>query len=342
MSHFRRAVAATAFILAGAAGAASAAEVNVYTLREPGLLKPLLDAFTAETGIKVNTLFAKEGLEERIASEGSRSPADVLMTADAGTLVRAVELGITRPVRSAVLDQNVPAAFRDKDGNWFGLTYRARVAYVSKDRVKETQLTYEDLADPKWKGRFCTRSGKHIYNNMLIAAGVAHMGEAKAEQWVRGLKANLSRKPAGGDREVAKDIAAGTCDVGFANTYYMGHMLNRVAEQKPWAEAVRVVLPTFKDGGTHVNLSGIAVMKNAPNADSAVKLAEWLVGPKAQALYSEVNYEFPVRAGVPVDPAIASFGTLKPDNLTFETIIKARDTAADLVDRSGFDGGPGS
>lgn len=342
MSHFRRAVAATALILAGIAVPAAAAEVNVYTLREPALLKPLLDAFSAETGIKVNTLFGKEGLEERIASEGTRSPADVLMTADVGTLVRAVSLGITRPVRSQVVESTVPAAFRDAAGNWFGLTYRARVAYVSKDRVKDTALTYEDLADPKWKGRFCTRSGKHTYNNMLFAAGIAHMGEAKAEAWIKGLKANLTRKPAGGDRDVAKDIASGACDIGLANTYYIGHMLNRVAEQKPWAEAVRVVLPTFKDGGTHVNLSGLAVMKNAPNADSAVKLAEWLVGPKAQALYSEVNYEFPVRAGVPVDPAIAGFGPLKPDPLTFDAIIKARDKAADLVDKIGFDGGPGT
>lgn len=324
------------------APAASAQEVNVYTYREPALIKPLLDAFTAETGIKVSTIFAKEGLEERIAAEGTRSPADVFMTADVASLVRATDLGVTRPVTSETLTKTIPAAYRDANGNWFGLTYRARVAYVSKDRVKDTALTYEDLADPKWKGRFCTRSGKHVYNNMLFAAGIVHMGEAKAEAWIKGMKANLVRKPSGGDREVAKDIASGACDIGLANTYYIGHMMHGSAEQKPWAEAVRVVIPKFRDGGTHVNLSGLAIMKHAPHADNALKLAEWLVGEKAQTLYSKVNFEFPVRAGVPVDPSIASFGTLTPDTLSFDAILKARSTAADIVDRIGYDGGPGS
>ncbi|HRJ68089.1 MAG TPA: extracellular solute-binding protein [Beijerinckiaceae bacterium] len=321
---------------------AVAQEVNVYTYREPALLKPLLDAFTAETGIKVATIFAKEGLEERIAAEGTRSPADVFMTADFASLERARTMGLTRQVNSEALSRAIPPGYRDAQGHWYGLTYRARVAYVSKARVSETQLTYEDLADPKWKGRFCLRSGKHIYNNLLFAAAIAHMGEAKAEDWIRGLKANLVRKPSGGDREVAKDIASGACDIGFANTYYMGHMLNGAPDQKPWAEAVRVVLPKFRNGGTHVNLSGIAIMKNAPNAANAQKLAEWLVGEKAQALYSKVNYEFPVRAGVPIDPAIAGFGVLTPDTLSFEAILKERTKAADVVDRVGFDGGPGS
>ena len=324
-----------------AASPALSQDVNIYTYREAALVKPLFDAFTQDTGIRVNVVFAKEGLEERIAAEGTRSPADALMTADVAALVRATELGITRPVTSETLVKTVPVELRDAGNQWFGLTYRARVFYVSKDRVTDKALTYESLADPRWKGRVCTRDGNHIYNNMLFAAGVAHMGEAKAETWIRGIKANLARKPSGGDREVAKDIASGLCEIGLANTYYMGHMAKN-PEQKPWADAVRVILPRFENGGTHVNLSGIAVMKNAPNAANAVRLAEWLVGTKAQALYSNVNFEFPVRADTPVDPTIAGFGPLTKDSLPMVEIIKARKTAADLVDRTGFNGGPGS
>lgn len=321
-------------------GIAAASEINVYTYREPALIKPLLDAFTAESGIKVNVIFAKEGLEERIAAEGARSPADVLISADAASLVRAKGLGITQPKSSPVLDKAVPAALRDPAGDWYGLTYRARVAYVSKERVKDSALTYEDLADPKWKGRFCLRDGQHIYNNMLFAAGVAHMGAEKAEGWLRGLKANLAKKPSGNDREVAKDIAAGACDVGFANTYYVGHMMKN-NDQKPWAEAIRVILPTFRNGGTHVNLSGIAFMKHAPNAANAVKLAEWMVSEKAQKLYASGNFEFPVVPGVAIDPLVAGFGTLKPDTISYDAIIKARPAAADIIDRIGFNSGPG-
>lgn len=324
------------------AGAAAAQDVNVYTYREPGLIKPLFDAFTKETGIKVNVVFAKEGLEERIAAEGARSPADLLITTDVARLVRAKELGITQPITAPAIVSEVPAALRDPQGSWVGLSYRARVVYASKDRVKDTALTYESLADPKWKGRFCTRDGQHIYNNMLFAAGVAHMGADKAEAWLKGLKANLAKKPSGGDREVAKDIASGQCDIGLGNTYYVGLMHNKVPEQKPWAEAIRVILPTFADGGTHVNLSGMALMKSAPNKDNALKLGAWLVGPTAQSMYTSENYEFPVRAGTPIDPSVANFGKLTPDTLSFDKIIEARKTAADLVDKLGYNGGPGS
>lgn len=332
---------APAIMLLALCGAASAEDVNVYTYREPGLIKPLFEEFSKETGIKVNIIFAKEGLEERIAAEGTRSPADVLITTDVARLVRAVELGITRPVQSAVINAAVPAELRDKNDQWFGLSYRARVIYASKDRVKENELTYENLADPKWKGRVCIRDGQHIYNNMLFAAGVVHMGEAKAESWISGIKANLAKKPSGGDREVAKDIAADQCDIGLGNTYYVGLMLNKVPEQKPWAEAIKVILPTFAGHGTHVNLSGMAILKNAPNPAGALKLGEWLVGATAQKMYTSENYEFPVRKDVPIDPAVANFGKLTPDALPFDQIIGARRKAADIVDRVGFNGGPG-
>lgn len=339
MGYFRQAGLAGLAML-GALTPAAAQDVNVYTYREPGLIKPLFDKFTAETGIKVNIVFAKEGLEERIAAEGARSPADALITTDVARLVRAIELNIVQPVTSEVILKAVPAALRDPGNRWFGLSYRARVIYASKERVKDSALTYESLADPKWKGRFCTRDGQHIYNNMLFAAGVAHMGEAKAEGWIKGLKANLAKKPSGGDREVAKDIASGQCDIGLGNTYYVGLMLNKAPDQRPWAEAIKVILPTFEGGGTHVNLSGMAILKHAPNAASAVKLGEWLSGPTAQAMYTSDNYEFPVRADVPLDPAVGNFGKLAPDPLAFDKIIAARKTAADIVDRIGYNGGP--
>jgi len=329
-------------VLAGMmmASPAVAQEVNVYTYREPGLIKPIFDAFTADTGIRVNVVFAKEGLEERIASEGARSPADALITVDVARLVRAVELGITRPVKSAELEAAVPQALRDRDGHWFGLSYRARVAYVSKERVKDAGLTYEDLAAPRWKGRFCLRDGQHIYNNMLFAAGIAHMGADKAETWLKGLKANLAKKPSGGDREVAKDIAAGLCDIGLGNTYYVGLMLQN-PDQKPWAEAIRVILPKFSGGGTHVNLSGIALTRSGPNPASAEKLAAYLTGDKAQRIYAESNFEFPVRNGTAIHPAVANFGALAPDEVPFAEIIRQRSRAADMIDRIGFNGGPG-
>ena len=231
----------------------------------------------------------------------------------------------------------MPAQYRDPNGLWYAISLRARVAYASKERVPQAAVTYEELADPKWKGRICIRSGQHAYNNALFAAFVAHHGEAKAEAWLRGLKANLAQKPSGGDREVARDIAAGKCDIGLGNTYYWALMLNRDADKKPWAEATKVILPTFESGGTHVNVSGVVLAKNAPNKASALKLIEWLVSEPAQRIYAEMNYEYPVRAGVPLDPTIAAYGTLRADPLPIAKIAEHKKAAAALVDKVGFD-----
>jgi iron(III) transport system substrate-binding protein len=189
-------------------------EVNVYTYREQKLIQPLFDAFTKETGIKVNVVSAASGLEQRIKTEGANSPADVLLTVDIGRLEDAVQADITQPIKSEVIEKTVPASLRDPEGHWVGVSMRARVIYASKDRVKQDAITYEELADPKWKGKICIRSGQHIYNNALIAAMIAKHGEAKAEEWLKGLKANLAQKPSGGDREQARDVAAGKCDIG--------------------------------------------------------------------------------------------------------------------------------
>ncbi len=313
--------------------------VNVYTTREPGLAKPLFDNFTEKTGIKVNTVFVKDGLAERVKAEGAASPADLLMTVDIGNLLDLVDQGITQPVKSDVLDKAIPANLRGPDGGWYSLSMRARVAYVSKDRVKETAITYEGLADPKWKGEVCIRSGKHPYNTALIAAYIVHHGEAKTEEWLRGVKANLARKAAGGDREVARDILGDLCDIGLANSYYVGLMRSGKGgpDQQKWGDAINVILPTFVGGGTNVNISGAAVAKSAPNKANAVKLLEHLVSPEAQDIYAKANFEYPVVAGAAIDPIIASFGPLKPDNVDLVAVAKNRKLAADLVDKVGFD-----
>lgn len=336
-----RLLAGAAALLASAfAAPAFAAEVNVYTTREPGLIKPLLDAYAEKTGTKVNTVFVEKGLAERVAAEGANSPADILMTVDFGNLIDLVDKGLGQKVSSSTLDGAIPAAFRDPGGQWYGLSMRTRVAYVAKeDAAAAKGMTYEDLADPKWKGKVCIRSGQHPYNTSLVAAMIARDGRDATKAWLQGVKANLARKPAGGDRDGAKDIAAGTCSVAIGNSYYVGLMRSGKSgpEQQKWADAMEVVLPTFKNGGTHANVSGAAVAKNAPNKEEAVKLLEYLVSDEAQGIYAKANYEYPVKAGAPVDPILAAFGTLKIDETPLVDISKNRKDAAALIDEVGFD-----
>ncbi len=329
----------TAGVAVAATGTAyaQAGEVNVYSYRESKLIQPLFDAFTKDTGVKVNVISASSGLEQRIKSEGANSPADVLLTVDIARIEEAVRAGVSQPIKSDLLDKVVAPQYRDPEGHWYGISMRARVFYVSKERVKATAMSYEELADPKWKGKICIRSGQYIYNNALFAAYIAHHGEAKTEEWLRGLKANLGRKPSGGDRETARDVAAGLCDVGVGNTYYWALMLNREADRKPWAEATRVVLPTFQGGGTHVNLSAVLLARYAPNKANAMKLIEWLVGETAQHMYADMNYEYPVRQGIAVNPTIAGYGKLNADPIPLSKIADHKKAAANLVDKVGFD-----
>ena len=340
--HYGRAIARTAvtagaIIMTAGLALAQSGEVNVYSYREAKLLQPLLDAFTKDTGIKVNVISASSGLEQRIKTEGQNSPADVLLTVDIARIEEAVRAGISQPIKSDVLDKVVSPQYRDPEGHWYGISMRARVFYVSKDRVKETAMNYEDLADPKWKGKICIRSGQYIYNNALFAAFIAHHGEAKTEEWLKGLKANLAQKPSGGDRETARDVAAGKCDIGIGNTYYWALMLNKEANRKPWADATRVLLPTFQGGGTHVNLSAVMLARNAPNKANAMKLIEWLVGEHAQHIYADLNYEYPVRPGIAINPTIASYGKLNADPIPLAKIADHKKAAANLVDKVGFD-----
>ena len=329
--------------LAAAALPAFAAndELTLYTTREPALIQPLITAFSTQTNIKVNTVFVKDGLLERVKAEGARSPADVLMTVDIGNLIDLVDGGVTQPVKSAALESAIPANLRGADGQWFALSLRARVLYADKNQPI-TSFRYEDLANPKWKGKVCIRAGQHPYNTALIASMIAHDGEAKTEQWLRGVKANLARKATGGDRDVARDILGGICDIGLANSYYVGQMKSAKegSDARKWGDAIKVVRPTFAGakGGTHVNISGAAVAKNAPQRANAVKLLEFLVSESAQSLYAQANYEYPVRKGVALDPIIGeTIGELKVDPLPLTEIAKYRKQASALVDKVGFD-----
>lgn len=323
-------------LLAFGASVAQAAEVNLYTTREPVLIQTLLTEFTQKTGVKVNTVFIKDGLLERVKAEGRRSPADVMLTVDFGNLVDLVESGLTQRVSSKTLNSAIPANLRAANGHWYALSMRARAVYASKDRTPLNAITYEDLANPKWKNKICIRSGNHPYNTALIAAYIAHHGEKQAETWLRGVKANLARPASGGDRDVARDILGKICDIGVANTYYVGTMRTGDAEQKRWGNAINVVLPRFKNGGTHVNVSGAVVSKHAPNRKEAVQLLEFLASDHAQAIYAQNGFEYPVKPGVKIDPIIASFGKLNIDSIRLSDIARHRKAANLLVDKVQF------
>ena len=320
------------------AGPVAAQELNLYTTREPGLIQPLLDAFTEQSGVTVSSLFVRGGLAERVGAEGTRSPADVLMTVDLGNLLDLVERGLTQPVESATLESAIPSNLRGPNGEWFTLSMRARVLYAARD-LNLSSFTYEQLDDPQWRDRVCSRAGQHPYNTALFAAYIAHHGEAQTESWLRGLTSNLGRTAAGGDRDVARDIIGGICEIGIGNSYYVGLMRSGAGgpEQEQWGAAIKVILPTFERGGTHVNISGASVARNAPNRAAAVRFLEYLVSDEAQKLYAEANFEYPVKAGATVHPIIAALGPLNIDSLPLTEIVRHRNTASRLVDQVGFD-----
>lgn len=341
---FRPALAAFAIAALSAGTAAADGVVNIYTYRQPALIQPVLDAFTAETGIKTEVLFLDKGLEERVTAEGQNSPVDVIMTVDISRLTKAKEAGITQPLVDETVNGLLPAEYRDPEGHWFGLTKRARVVYASKDRVTQDAITYAELADPKWKGKICIRSGQHDYNLALFSAAIEHWGAEKTEEWLKGLKANLAKKPDGGDRPQAGAIAAGECDIALGNTYYVGLMRTNEKDpnEKAWGEAINVLFPTFENGGTHVNISGAALAKNAPNRDNAVKLIQFLAGHEAQQVYADKNFEYPVEPGLEPNEVVKAFGALTADTLPLATIAGHRKAASEMVDRVGLDDGPSS
>ncbi len=330
-------------ILAGVAAPAFAqsGEVNIYSYREQSLLQPLLDKFTAETGITANVLYAGDGLLDRVEAEGELSPADVVLTVDIGNLVSAEEKGLTQAITTPALEERVPAAFRDEDANWTSLSLRSRVFYVSKDRVDATALTYDDLTNEEWKGRICTRTGTHAYNIGLIAHYIAANGEDAARTWLAGVRDNLAFPPTGNDRVQVKSILEGSCDLAIVNTYYMGAMLNNEAEpeQKDWANSARIIYPDAEGEGTQVNVAGGFIAKHAPNAENANALIAFLLSDDAQAVYADTNYEFPVVPGAPINELVASWGELKASDVPLTEVAANRALAAQLVDELKFDEG---
>ena len=335
----------TAAISLIAAQGHAAGEVNLYSYRQPFLIEPMLEEFTQQTGTKVNVVFADKGMVEKIKAAGDNNPADAVLTVDIGRLDALYKAGLLEPVDSAVLSETIPAHLRHPDGLWFGLTTRVRFALTSKDRVKPGELeTLADLADPKFRGRICTRSGKHVYNIALIASVIAHEGEAAAEQWLTGVRDNLARKPQGNDRAQAKGIYEGVCDVAISNHYYMGKMATneKKPEQKEWAKAVNVQFLDQNGRGNHVNISGAAVIKGAKNRDDAVALLEFLAGDMAQNMYATVNFEFPVKEGIKTHELVESWGPFKADSLSLDEMARHRTAATKLVDKTGFDAGPQS
>lgn len=297
-----------------------------------------MDGFTEQTGIAVNVAFLNKGMIERLRAEGRRSPADLVFTTDISRLHSVVSAGLTQPVTEANLTDNIPAAYRDPGNHWFGLTLRARVIYASKARVKKGEVTsYEDLADPKWQGRICTRSGTHSYMLALTAAYLHHHGEADTLNWLKAVKANLARKPQGNDRAQVKAIWAGECDISLGNTYYMGQMLAD-PEQQDWASSVSIEFPVFEGAGTHVNVSGMAMTKFAPNRAEALALMAYLAAPAAQEIYASDNYEYPIAPGTQADPLVQSWGSFEADPVNLSTIAKLRSEALRLTELADFDG----
>jgi len=314
-------------------------EVNVYSYRQEFLMEPLYKAFTDETGIIVNSVYLKKGLIERLVQEGENSPGDIILTVDIGRLTDAVAAGVTQSLENEILSDNIPENYRDPDGHWFGLTSRARMIVASTDRINPDEITsYEDLADEKFAGQVCTRSGKHAYMVALTASIIAHAGPDVAEQWLAGVKNNLARKPQGNDRAQVKAIKEGECDIAVINNYYMGKMINdEKGEQQAWAKAVNVIFPNQEDRGTHMNISGIALTKAAPNKDNAIKFMEFLSTDEAQKIYAQVNYEYPVNPNVEQSELVKSWGKFKADDLALAEIASYRADASKIADKVGYD-----
>lgn len=317
----------------------AADEVNVYSARKEQLIKPLLDEFTRQSGIEVNLITSKaDALLKRLQSEGKNTPADILVTTDAGRLHRAKEAGVLQAGITPDMQKKVPTNLQDKDNYWLGLTTRSRVIVYAKDRVNASELSsYEDLADPKWKGRICIRSSNNIYNQSLVSSMIAHQGEQKTVTWANDFVTNFARKPKGGDRDQVKAVAAGQCDLAVVNTYYLGQMLNgNDAGQKQAANQVAVFWPNQADRGAHINVSGIAITKASKNVANAEKLIQFLLSDEAQAWYAEANNEYPVVKDIPLSETLKAWGAFKSDALNLTQLGELNSQAVRIMDRAGW------
>ncbi|MGC6440727.1 MAG: extracellular solute-binding protein [Candidatus Puniceispirillaceae bacterium] len=325
-----------AISFAGFQTLAKADEINIYSYRAQMLLQPFLDAYSAETGTSFNVVHAPKGLLQRLRSEGANSPADMVLTVDVSRIAALADEGVFEPLSDTIIRQNVPAYLRDDTAGWTALSLRARVVAISNERVAEGEITrIEDLADPKWEGRICTRKGSHVYNRALLASLIAHHGSEAATKWAEALVDNLARKPQGNDRAQAKAIWAGECDVAIMNSYYVGKMKfnNKETEQQDWAEAIQVVYLNQADRGQHVNISAGGVLKNAKNKEAATAFLGWLTTDKAQKIYADINFEYPVVASVQPHEEVASWGKFKMDELPISEIAKNSPEAQLIIDR---------
>ncbi len=319
-------------------GAVTAAELNIYSHRQPFLIKPFLDAYTKQTGSKINVVYAAKGLAQRLAAEGARSPADVVLTVDIARLSVYAQKDLLAAVKSDVLNENVPAHLRDPGNRWFAFSKRARVIVVSKQAKDAKQIRrYEDLADPKWRGRICTRPGSHVYNRALVASLVNADGVEGAETWIKGLVANLARRPQGNDRAQVKAIFEGVCDIAIINSYYYGKLkFSDKPAQRQWASAVELIFPNQEDRGTHVNISGGGVAKHSRHKAEAVRFLEFLTSKKAQDLYGSVNFEYPVNPKVSPSKELNSWGAFKEDKVAIARIAELAPEAQKVIDRAGW------
>ncbi|MES9868713.1 MAG: extracellular solute-binding protein [Sedimenticola sp.] len=315
------------------AAQASSGEITVYSARKEHLIKPLFDRYTQQTGVKVRYITDKAGpLLARLQAEGTNTPADILMTVDAGNLWQAADKGVLSVIESSTLSENVPGHLRDPGNRWFGLSVRARTIVYSTERVKDGELTsYEELADPRWKGRLCLRTSKKVYNQSLVAMMMARLGEEQAEQVVKGWVENLATQPFSNDTKTMQAIAAGQCDVGIVNTYYFGRLQKKDPNIK-----LALFWPNQQSSGVHVNISGAGVTRHAKNRAEAVKLLEWLSSKEAQDLVAGLNMEYPANPSINADPVVSAWGEFKGDTINVAKAGELQARAVMLMDRAGY------
>jgi len=314
-------------------------EVNLYSARKEQLIAPLLDEFTAQTGIKVKLITSKaDALLQRIRAEGKNSPADVLLTTDAGRLFRALDAQVLSPINSSILNQNVPENLREPNGHWFGLSLRARPIMVTEKANTQNLKTYDDLTLAEFNKQICIRSSSNIYNQSLIAAMIEHNGEAKAEEFARGIVANMARRPQGGDTDQLRAAAAGQCSIAVANTYYLGKMLSKQPDSDDYlaAKKIRIIWPNQESTGTHINVSGAGVIKTAPNKANAIRLIEFLSSDAAQKIYADVNSEFPIRDNIATNPILESWGDFKAEDINLGILGINNAKAVRVMDKAGW------
>lgn len=316
---------------------ANAKSLNIYSHRQPYLLKPFIEAYTKKTGVKLNVVYSSKGLAQRLAAEGANSPADLILTVDIARLYRYEDLDLLAKIDSKILNEKIPSYLRSKNNTWFGLSKRTRAIAISRERVKSGQvLRYEDLADPKLKGKICTRPGSHVYNRALMASMIAAKGENDAEKWAKGLVSNLAKRPQGNDRSQLKSIYSGECDVAIINHYYYGKLTySKNPDHRKWAKASIIVFPNQgnSDRGAHVNISGGGVVKFSKNKEIAINFLEFLVTDQAQVMYGDVNFEYPINNKSKLPKRLKALGTFKEDNLLIEKIAKLAPKAQEIIDK---------